>query len=347
MRNSMIQAIEDDLKIFRFAEETECEYNQRLIYSAGASWAKTLVYGHSHADSKLNDNFVHTDIMYIESLLSKVLEAYLQCFDINMDWIESGTNSGLEVYARDLASQIIKEVIYTYNLAQILSRRITPVPTLLYKYADDLYLVRGSVLSEKNVYSVGVSQWKRDEKVKEYLIDTKIVDVKGINYYRVMVEEFDWKKSELDGEYLIFKLGSKGGYSKCWKPISLNEIPQGISIIRLANEINGGFVMIKKIKDNYRINVLDPWYIEEKEIYRILYSLNYENGTPAEFKIKKKEEYYVLRCSGALPKYEDRILRCCSWPYMTYNDRYSRIVPKFLWEIVEKQISDLGINLVY
>jgi hypothetical protein len=29
----------------------ECEYNQRLIYSAGAAWVKTLVYGHSYADN--------------------------------------------------------------------------------------------------------------------------------------------------------------------------------------------------------------------------------------------------------------------------------------------------------
>ncbi|MFA9423138.1 MAG: hypothetical protein ACERLG_06150 [Sedimentibacter sp.] len=346
MKDKLIKTLARDLKVNRFTDESECEYNQRLIYSAGAAWAKTLVYGHSYTDSKSNDSFINTDIMYIETHLSKVLEAYLRCFDINVDWIESISDSEYEGRAQALASQIIKEVVYTYNLTTILSRRITTVQIESYKYTDNLYLIRGNSLNEKSVYSVGVAQWKKEDNVEGYMIDRKIVNVSGKDYYRVMDEEFDWKESDLNGNYLIFKLGSKGAYSKCWKPINLNEIPQGISIIRLANDYNGGYILVKKNKDKLRIVNLEPWYIEQKEIYRILYALNYENGTSAEFNVKKKDDYYILRCMGGIPTYEDRIITCCSWPYMTFNNKYSRIVPSFLWEIVEKQINELGIKLV-
>ncbi|GKX31360.1 hypothetical protein SH1V18_38400 [Vallitalea longa] len=346
MKDKLIRILARDLKVNRFTDESECEYNERLIYSAGAAWAKTLVYGRSYADSKLSDSFINTDIMYIETHLSKVLEAYLRCFDINLDWIKSTSASGYEGRARALASQIIKEVMYTYNLAQILSRRITSVKTSFYKYADNLYLIRGNVLNEKNVYSVGVAQWRKDDNLEDYMIDRKIINVAGKDYYSIMDKEFNWKDSDLNDNYLIFKLGYKGGYSKCWKPIKLNEIPLGISIIRLANAYNGGYILVKKNKGKLRIVELEPWYIEQKEIYRILYALNYKNGTPAEFKVKKKDDYYILRCSGGIPSYEDRIITCCSWPYMTFNNKYLRIIPCFLWEVVEKQINKLGIKLV-
>ena len=39
MQNRLIQTIVSDLKVNRFTEESECEFNQRLIYSAGAAWA--------------------------------------------------------------------------------------------------------------------------------------------------------------------------------------------------------------------------------------------------------------------------------------------------------------------
>ncbi|MGF7060874.1 hypothetical protein [Brassicibacter mesophilus] len=346
MKDKLIKTLARDLKINQFTDESECEYNQRLIYSAGAAWAKTLVYGRSYADSKLSDSFINTDIMYIETHLSKVLEAYLLCFDINHDWIDSTSTSGYEGRARALASQIIKEVVYTYNLVQILSRRITTVQTSFYKYTDNLYLIRGNVLNENNVYSVGVAQWKKDDNLEDYMTDRKIINVAGKDYCKIMDKEFDWKESDLNGNYLIFKLGSKDAYSKCWKPIGLNEIPQGISIIRLANEYNGGYILVKNNKGKLHIAELDPWYIEQKEIYRILYALNYENGTPAEFKVRKKEDYYILRCRGGFPTYEDRIITCCSWPYMTFNNKYLRIIPNFLWEVVEKQINKLGIKLV-
>lgn len=346
MKNELISTLATDLKINKFSDESEIEYNQRLIYSAAAAWAKTLVYGHSYSDHALENDFVNTDIMYIQIHLSKVLEAYLQCFKINRDWIEKESDLGIKESASTLASHIIREVLYTYGLAEIFSRRITTIRTSFYKYDKDLYLIRGNAVNATNVYSVGVSQWKRDGYVENHLVNKKIIDVSGKDYYGVMEKEFDWKESNLTGGYLIFKLGSKGRYSSCWRPISLYEIPIGISILRLDDKYNGGYILVKKKEDKLLITELDPWYIEEKEIYRILYALNYYNGTPAQFIVQIREDFIILKCSSALPKYEDRILTCCSWPYINITNKYLRVVPKFLWETVEKLLTELGIKLV-
>lgn len=346
MRDRLIKALEDDMNIRQFVGESKCDYNQRLLYSAGAAWAKTLVYGHSYADRNENeeDDFVNTDILYISSNLSKVLESYLQCFDINLDWIRNDKYTDINIQARALSTQIVEDVISSYNLAKILTRRISPIPNSFYKYDKDLYLIRGNVLNDKSIYTVGVAQWKLGHQ-EEYLIDRKVIDIKGKDYYQTMDKTFNWKVFNITGDHLIFTLGSKGSFHKCWKPIELGNIPKGISMMKSSDNNNQGYFLVKKIDDNLQIATLDPWYANEYEINRILYALNFENGTPAKFRIKKTEDYSLINCYSRLPSYEERILIASSWPYKTFYDSNSRIVPNFLWGYIEKTIRDLGIIL--
>lgn len=346
MNTKLLNTIENDLRINRFIDELESDYYQRIIYSVGASWAKTLVFGNSYSDDKSDDDFVNTDIMYIEVHLSKVLLSFLKSFDIDSKWLGYEDEFDYISQARVLASHIVDEVIYSYNLAKVNSRRITPVESSLIKYSDNIFLVKGHLFKEKNVFSVGVSQWKIDENINNYFVDSKIIEVLGKDYYKVMNDEFIWKKSNLKGNYLVFKTGSKGAYSRCWKPIDIKKINQNINILKNPDEFNGGYFLIKKINNELYVSDLDPWYIEKKEIYRILYSLNYNNGTPAEFRIEKRIDHVLIRFSSALPEHENRLIKSCSWPYMNYDNKYFRIVPKFLWEIVEKQLCNMGIKLV-
>jgi len=347
MKNKLKKELANNMNLYRFLNESECEYNQRLIYSAGAAWAKTLVFGHSYAENENNEDYVNVDIMYVEMHLSKVLEAYLKCFDINPDWIKVGENGDVYEKARLLASHIVQELLYTNNLAKIQSRKLIPLEIRYFKYGNELYLVRGDRRFSDNVYSVGVAQWLKDNEIAEYKVSKKIVDVEGKDYYKIMDSEFKWKKAELTSEYLIFKTGSKGFYSKSWKPFNFKDIPQGISILKLANEYNGGYVLIKQVANDLQIAELDPWYIEEREIYRILYALNYKKGTLAEFQVKQYEDYYILHYSSAIPNYEDKIITSCSWQYKTYDNKYHKIVPGFLWEVVENTILKLGIKIIY
>ncbi|PKM52142.1 MAG: hypothetical protein CVV02_03915 [Firmicutes bacterium HGW-Firmicutes-7] len=343
MKDKLIKSMSKDLNIVRFLNETECEFNQRLIYSAGAAWAKTLVYGHSYVEIQEEKGYPNADIMYIESHLAKVLEMYLKCFEINLDWMDSDNP---EQFARNLAGHLIAQVLYSYCLAKINSRRITKVPV---RYVDfgDKYLIRGSVDFNRNVFTVGASQWIAGEYVAPIIEDFASIRVLGKDYYDVMIREFEWKGNELQSHYQIFMIGSKGQYSKCWKHIEIKDIPQGISLLKLEDEYNGGFFLVDKKKNEYKIADLDPWYVEKKEVYRIMYALNYFNDTKAEYKVKDMQEYYIIRCSSALPEYESRILMACSWPYAMYNNNHLRIVPQSLWSIVLEKISNLGVDIIY
>lgn len=344
MKDKLKQVLAADMNIRRFKDESDCDFNQRLIYSAGAAWAKTLVYGQSYTDVKAGYDFANTDIMYIQSHLGKVLEAYLKSFEVNYKWLEQELS--VDAQARELASQIIKDILYTFNLAEINSRRIIPLKVQFYKY-NRKFLVRGEWFMDKTVYSVGVAQWILNSNIDQYVEDKRIVDVDGRNYYRVIEEQFKWYEAELNSNYMMFVVGMKGGYSKCWKPVEIADIPFAVVMLRLADEFNGGYILARKRNGIVEISDLDPWYIEEKEIYRILYALNYKNGTPAEFKVKRHMDFYELQFASALPKYEDRIVNCCSWPNGVYNSKYARIVPNYLWYTVESILTFLGITIKY
>ena len=344
MKNRLRTKIASDMNIRPFQDEPDCNFNQRLIFSAGSAWAKTLVYGRSYADVKNEYDFVNTDIMYIQSHLAKVIEGYLEIFDISREWL--GGEINIDMQASALASQILKDVLYAFNIAEINSRRITPIKPELYKYHDK-FLVRGEWPSGKTVYSVGAAQWICTADLVAYKEDRRVIDVEGRCYYNLIEHQVEWHEEALNSNYLMFFEGEKRGYSKSWKPIVASDIPCKVVMLKLADECNGGYFLARKGNDGIEVLTLDPWYIEEKEIYRILYAINYHNGTPTEFHVKQYTDFYELKFSSALPKYEDRIIKSCSWPYGTFDSKYVRIVPRCLWGVAENVLTFLGINIKY
>ena len=88
--------------------------------------------------------------------------------------------------------------------------------------------------------------------------------------------------------------------------------------------------------------VLDSWYVNNKEIYRMMYALNASNDTPARFRIREYDDYVILYYASALPDEENRLIQSISWPYSTYSDKYSRIIPRNVWNIALENIEKVG-----
>ena len=92
MNEELIRKIASDLKIYKFRLESEEEYNQRLIFSAGAIWAKTLLYGDSINDFNETKSYINVDKRYVHYYLSKVINAYLNIMSINKNWLGDSQN---------------------------------------------------------------------------------------------------------------------------------------------------------------------------------------------------------------------------------------------------------------
>ena len=340
MINEVCRKIGCDLNITKYEKETDNEYTQRVIFSASSMWVRTLIYGNNIEDN----SEVYPDIMYVQSRLAKVINAYLDCMEVNLDWItEDDVDSNV---AMRFANAIITEMLETHNIGEVNERQLCHVPYEQINYGKWIQ-IRGNASYSSDIYSVGVSQWMKREKDIECVIEPKIITHNGETYVSHLREASSKKTVSELLTYNIFQVGFERGYSKCWKPYVDSKVKDGIYLLKDQSEFNGGYSLLEKKNNNLQIATIDPWYIETREIYRIMYALNFENKTPAKHVLRDYGDYKVLYLASALPDYENRIVLSLSWPYRYFSDKYARIISNENIDTIDKIISDLGAELVY
>ena len=340
MISKIRKQIANDLNVIKFTDETEQDYNQRIIYSAAAMWIRSLIYSNYTNDS----NWSNVDILFVQSNLAKIISKYLEIFTVNIDWLESDTKKNTKNIEMDIANVIIQEMIDTHCISEVHDRKISPVARNTFMIGNNC-LIHGLNIFDRDIKSVGVSQWKIAEKEK-FAIPKKIIDVKGKDYYEVMESNFEWQETTIDSNFLIFLVGKTRGYSRAWGELEIDTLQNGIFLLKEEHAYTGGYLLLKKNQDKYFVCSLDPWYAETREIYRIMYALNLKNSTPARFRIKEFKEYVILFLPSALPEYENRILLSSSWPYSNYADKFTRIIPIDLWNEIKKMIIEIGGEIV-
>ena len=335
------EKISRDLRIEQFHFESDRDFNQRLLISVLSEWARTLINGNSINEIGKKKQYNNVDIMYLQNNLTKIAYAYLQCWEYNEDWLEFNSLTSEKEIASDIASSIIRELLETKNLAEISSRRIVDVPHSYVKFGD-WCLVKG-FSTEKDLYRIGTARWR--DKLENVVVEKRIIDIRGDEYCEYINKNFPWRKINLSSQYLIFMPGKTGNYSKCWIPFK-EELIRKLCIIKSADKFNTGYILLRREVDNLQGVPLDPGYISHNEIYRILYALNYSNGTPAKCKIQNLQDYIIVHLPGALPEYEQQLFLNASWPYRGYSDKYVRIIPSYLKDIVLNCLSFMGIRVV-
>ena len=326
-----------DLNIFRFENELSKEYNQRLIYSGLASWVRSLICGNSISDLSGNVNEKFPDIMYVQSNLTKIADAFLRTYDIDDTWIEEKEGQDK---ASILAGEIIRGMIYVNEIAEINHRQLALVPVRNYSYKGWTHCY-GNDTFDRKFMTLGLSQWAN--KVIEGAEEKKrIICIKGKDYVEHIITHFEWNNTHLQGEYELFKVGSEHRYSKSWIPFKNQNLHDGLYLLRDAHSFEPGYILLRKDGNRLSISLLDPWYVKSREVYRIMYALNLFNGTPAKFRIKDMGEYFVLFYPSRLPEEENKLFFSLSWPYSSYQDKFSRIFPKQVMEFVIEEIENIG-----
>lgn len=341
-----MQRISSDLHISRFASETEEDYGNRLIYSALIVWARVQVLGSSYTDICSEDDTLNSyhsiDIMHIQTRLSQVAYGMLSAIKHGSGWIK---NDDFETMSNDLAKNIIKQLSFCYELSRLGKRRLTISPPKVAVFQNNQLALGGT--GWENYYSVGVGRWAKSNSPNvDYKDIFCIPACSSIQYYTMLKNNANWMETELKGTYQIFNIGTTGWYSKAWSEFNKSQIPKSVSLLK-SMETDGGYFLIKNDADGILSAKLDKWYCDEKEIYRVLYSLNAVNKTSAIFKAINNHDHILLHCNSILPNAEMRVLCMSSWPFKTYDDTFKRIIPKFLWSDIEKCLNDLGIIIKF
>ena len=336
-----------DLNISKFAEESVEEYGSRVIYSALTAWARVQVLGKSYTDITNEDEAVHADyynvdIMHIQSRLAKLAYGLLTAIPFEGEWFK---DVDMEVCSRAISSEIVERLRFCCELTTLNKRRVTISPTRSAQFLDNELMLGGVNWKGKieKIYSVGIGRWlKKSSQSTNYNEVFNLPNYSAKEYYRELDKNASWMETLLNGEYKMFQLGTRGWYLNAWGEFNESKLPNGISILKNV-DISGGYLIVKNEKDGIYSARLDKWYYEEQEIYRIMYSLNAYNETPAVFTAKEYSDHIVLHCNSLLPNAEMRILLMSSWPKRFYNDIYYRIIPRFIWGEIEEVLNKLGI----
>lgn len=349
MNINLVEQIATDLNINMFKNENELSFGNRVLFSALVAWARVQVFGKSFADiSNVNEkigDFHNVDIMHIQTRLSQVAYGLLETLPYEERWIK---NSDVESVSNNLASLITEQLLFCYELSEFNSRRITISPQNNVNIGSNSLLLGFAICQKQKLHSIGLGRWIHNQQpIENYREVFCIPNVTKEEYLNSLINNAAWQKSELNGLYHIFKLGTVGWYSKAWMDLDKKNIPLGLSLLKNI-EIGGGYFLLKKEGNKILIAKLDGyWYLEKKEIYRIKYLLNHINKSPAEFKAKHNLDHILLHCNSSLPHAEMRLLLMSSWPFETYDDKYRRIIPISLWNDLLKIFNNLGISIDY
>ena len=352
MNKNIVRKISSDLNINKYNNESNEEYGNRLIYTALAAWARTLVLGKSYADLDdearyANADYHNVDIMHIQVRLTQIAYGFLMSTLHSKDWF---INSRIKDQCSDLASNIVENLIFCYELSKLNdARRLTNSPIRYANFKNNQLILGGEQWkrSGKKVISVGLGRWIQTAKsLENYKEIFNLPDYTSNEYYNILLNSALWKESNLGGQYKIFKVGTNLFYNKARYDFNISKLPQGIFLLKNI-EVDGGYILVKKDKNELYTARLDKWYCDENETYRIMYALDNNNETPAVFKVKTYDDYVVLHCHSRLPNSEMRILLMSSWPKRSYNDVFYRIIPKFLWSEIKDMLTSLGIKIEY
>lgn len=347
MFNPLISQISKDLNIQQFKNEAIKSFGNRLIYSAISAWIRVLVLGKSYTDLHLSieTQYPNVDINHIQNRASQVAYGLLKSIPHEDSWLPGS----MEDQCSELASTIIRLMKFCFEISQLYdSRRLTTSP----KRFIDIENMRahfGGVDWNNNSnswHTVGLGRWELDSKSKRN--NQLIFDIPNVNYEKFLSELISnilWKDKELNGDYEIFLTGLNRFNREAWKTIDTPKIPQGISLLR--NISDGGYLLVNRENSSVMsVCLLDNWYYQEKELFRIMYALNCNALTPIKFYTEHKEDHVILHTHSSLPNAETRLILMSSWPKRSFNDIYYRIIPKFMWPVIQPILENLGVRLV-
>lgn len=342
----LMDSIRDSLYIYPAGEGYE-QYKERILYSALSEWVRTLVYGDSNRELGTSKIKTSVDIRFVQYHLTEIANAFIDLFHIPDDWFDKKSQN----QASHLASSVIKDMVFTGNIAQI-HDRLYPVPLQYYQCYDGIFLAAGDTVSKNTLYiTAGTGKWRMvsrrrlEKDVPVNLLSKKrIINIPAKDYYNVLEKEMPWQNKIPDENFQIFESGSRGRYSQCWIDGDLFDIPQGLSLIRTSENFVPVYSLLRRKNNVIETAELDSWYRETKEYYRILYALNFRRNTPAGCTVKHIGKFYYLKLWSRLPDFEQRLLMNCSWPVKTYDNMYERFIPDNLWCVVEEILTFLGIH---
>ncbi len=356
----LVKRISSDLKIFKFSCESNETYKSRLIYSAVAEWARSMLSNKSFFDVNNYENYKDkgVDKLHIIKRLTQISHAMIFSIYCERRWFEKFTNE-IEIakdISGDLAKKVLKDMIFINefpkvkqdNTNELGRHRHISIPNRYILFNKRCLILGGgqSDYKDKIIFS-GCGRWIEDnnliKKIKftdEYCLqlDLKI-------YYNSLIKNAAWSKTEslFLKQLKIFDLKSSyfNQYEKGWVIDYSNSLEDDVYIGKKDNS----YYLIKKYLNKMEIASLNSeWYGNEREILRVIYSMRKIKNIQTFYKLNVGNDFVKIKLENPVPKSEEIILKLASWELENMNNKNERIMRVDLWNEIKEIFILLGLT---
>lgn len=332
MDDKILSAMAADLKISKYAVESEIQYRNRILYSAMACWIKAAALDHTIGSGEKTG----VSRRHIYDRCVPVLKEMLGLYPESKSWffVESATEEPVSmIRSRLIRHGDLMNVGFDTNL--ILS------PEGADQISDSLEVHRGTMIDPKAYYS-GISVLAPC-CAKEYKADEVIDSSKWLDDY---LQNARWKKSEdFDGntEYFQAAKKSKNNYA-CWQS-EVPEIRSGVVLTRRSVNINDCEYFLMKVDEGIYVHRIDPFLKEIGEHRRFMMALRSLLHNKAPCSVITYTDHVHLKIWSFLPQAELTLLESYAWPDKNISDLCGWNMPLQVWEYIKPRFEALGLEV--
>ena len=336
-KHTIINEINNDLKLYKYKEEDYILYKSRVIYSALAKWIRI---------STLNCDILEDEEVNIGQSRKKLsnkakifLDNIIEIFpEINEWFYPKGIKESPESLIIDRlknSGEIINSGFNTYLALPNYEECII---------SDKVKVCRGIESKEMHTYT-GLSQLKllkgnykvdKSELFEFYGIENQT----SIDIWKKYIKNIEWRKRQ-DTSYYIFNKDSNVNFYNSWE--CNYKLKDGEISIYKENHLDFG--VIKKVNNNIYTSQFPSCLVDEYEIRRFMYGLKSEvnNSSVAYYRYLNIKNAVELNLTSALPNHENNILLALGWPKKSIQDTTNLIFSIHVWEFIKLILENLNI----
>lgn len=330
MSEDIVEKIASDLYIKRFENESIITYEGRVIYSAMASWIKTIaldqpvgskeagLYGvsrrHIYERSRdilniickmypgLDHWFMINDVKPVNIIRTRLLR--------HGDLLNEGFNTNIAL-SHPYTKQILTGVETIYG--SILGKDLI--------YAG-ISIIRKNNIEFMNNKISKIEEWA-DKFIRDILWSREFPDVSNLEFFD------PYKKV-------------KNNYT-AWVNYPVKTV-DGILLSRVEINKNNYEYYIIKEKNNLSHRI-DSFLISEGAHIRFMYALRKKTNNALITTINSYKTHVILYLNAYLPKKEAVLLESYAWPLKSIKDELNWIMLPDIWKVIKPSIESLGIQI--
>ncbi len=334
MKDRILHAMAADMGIFKYKNESEVQYCNRVLYSAMASWIKAAALDQPVTSEQTDNPGVSR--RHIFDKCEVILNEMLKRFPESKIWF--GTDKTEESPIALLINRLLRHgdllhVGFETNLILAGSNGI--------KLSDRVKCRRGEALSAGTYYS-GIAML---QKIQE----SKIFDSRAVTeitaWFWDYVKYAWWKETGIDDNVQYFNAykRTKNNHT-CWQTERPKPI-KGLWLIRRTINKNGyEYFLLRKDEYLYR-HQIDFALQKLGEHRRFMIVMRYMADNAVPMQAERFSDHISIKLRIHLPQKESTLLETYAWPHNAVTDRLEWDMDEDVWEFIKPRLYDLGLKL--